>query len=208
MAADPGARRLRLPGSSSLSRRGEEVVSRPIKGTAANAGSRAPARIRAENVMIVDLVRNDLGAVAARGPVSVPEFLSLEAHPGCASGSGEGAAPVGGRLAEILAATFPPGSVTGAPKSSALNIIDQLEPVPRGPYCGADPGRSDADAGTAELPSVSAPSGSTATVTVQDMAARRATIRLGPAPVSPGSDAAGEWRETELGGAPDRGGRS
>ncbi len=183
-----------------LSRRGEEVVSRPIKGTAANAGSML-AKDRAENVMIVDLVRNDLGAVAATGSVSVPEFLSLEAHPGLVHlVSGVRArlrSEVGWR--EILAATFPPGSVTGAPKSSALNIIDQLEPVPRGPYCGAI-GWVDADAGTAELavgirtfwidgdgdwPGHGRPGG--------------ATIRFGTgAGITWGSDAAGEWRETEL----------
>ena len=102
--------------------------------------------------MIVDLVRNDLSIVAEPGSVDVPEFLAAEAHPGLVhlvSG-------VTARLqpdtswAQILRATFPPGSVTGAPKTAALDVIRHLEPTPRGPYCGAF-GWIDADTGDGEL---------------------------------------------------------
>ena len=109
--------------------------------------SRAPAgpqadllaKDHAENVMIVDLVRNDLGRVAVTGSVEVPALCAVEEHPGLvhlvSTVRGQLRPDVG--WAELLAATFPPGSVTGAPKSSALRLIGELEPVPRGPYCGA-----------------------------------------------------------------------
>jgi para-aminobenzoate synthetase component I len=113
------------------------VESRPIKGTAA-PGNDFSAKDRAENVMIVDLVRNDLGRVCEYGSVSVPALCAVERHPGL----DHLASTVRGRLrprvgwAELLAATFPPGSVTGAPKLAALDMIRKLEPVRRGPYCG------------------------------------------------------------------------
>ncbi len=183
-----------------LSRQRDDVVSRPIKGTATSAESML-AKDEAENVMIVDLVRNDLGAIAATGSVSVPEFLNVEEHPGLVHlVSGVRAklrADVG--WPELLAATFPPGSVTGAPKSSALTIIDRLEPTPRGPYCGAI-GWVDADSGMAEL------AVGIRTFWIDDGGDDRgpydggpATIRFGTgAGITWGSDAAGEWRETEL----------
>lgn len=102
--------------------------------------------------MIVDLVRNDLGRVCATGSVTVPDLCAVEKHPGLV----HLVSTVRGRLAdgagwpEILAAAFPPGSVTGAPKSSALRIIRELETAPRGPYCGGI-GWVDADRGTASL---------------------------------------------------------
>jgi para-aminobenzoate synthetase component 1 len=142
----PYAATLSLPGlriaSASpelyLSRRGAVVESRPIKGTGRTEADLLP-KDRAENVMIVDLVRNDLGRVADVGSVSVPRLCAVERHPGLV----HLVSTVRARLApsagwpELLAATFPPGSVTGAPKSSALTLLDRLEPVPRGPYCGA-----------------------------------------------------------------------
>jgi para-aminobenzoate synthetase component 1 len=118
-----------------LQRDGRTIWSSPIKGTAATAGALLD-KDRAENVMIVDLVRNDLGRVCEWGSVTVPALCALEAHPGLV----HLVSTVEGRLrpdvgwAEILAATFPPGSVTGAPKLAALEVIDALEPVPRGPY--------------------------------------------------------------------------
>ncbi|MDQ1625890.1 MAG: para-aminobenzoate synthetase component, partial [Actinomycetota bacterium] len=121
-----------------LRRAGATVESGPIKGTARTAAALLP-KDRAENVMIVDLVRNDLGVVAQVGSVEVPVLLGVEEHPGLVhlvSTVRASLRPdVGWR--ELFAATFPPGSVTGAPKSSALRIIADLEPVPRGPYCGA-----------------------------------------------------------------------
>ncbi len=134
-----------------LARAGNHVQSRPIKGTGITAGD-LQAKDEAENVMIVDLVRNDLGRVCATGTVTVPGLLDVEEHPGLV----HLVSTVAGELRpnttwpQILAATFPPGSVTGAPKIAALDIIHGQEAGPRGPYCGAF-GWVDADAGTAEL---------------------------------------------------------
>ena len=121
-----------------LRRRGDVVESGPIKGTARTIGA-MQAKDHAENVMIVDLVRNDLGAVAEVGSVEVPALCAVEQHPGLV----HLVSTVRARLApglgwvDLLAAAFPPGSVTGAPKSSALRLIAALEPAARGPYCGA-----------------------------------------------------------------------
>jgi para-aminobenzoate synthetase component 1 len=157
----PYAGTIRLPGHGVeiataspelyLRRSGTMVESGPIKGTGRTAGDLLP-KDHAENVMIVDLVRNDLGRVCAAGSVTVPELCAVEKHPGLfhlvSTVRGELAGKAG--WAELLAATFPPGSVTGAPKSSALRIIDELETAPRGPYCGGI-GWVDADRGTGEL---------------------------------------------------------
>jgi para-aminobenzoate synthetase component 1 len=133
-----------------LARRDAWLETRPIKGTRPRgrtpeadetlaAELRASAKDRAENVMIVDLARNDLGRVARFGTVRVDELCRLERHPGVhhlvSVVSAELPPAVG--PAEIVRATFPPGSVTGAPKIRALEIIEELEPVRRGPYCGA-----------------------------------------------------------------------
>ncbi len=134
-----------------LSRSGALVTSEPIKGTAP-AAELLTAKDRAENVMICDLVRNDLGRVCSMGTVEVPDLLRLEAHPGLV----HLVTTVSGRLrpdvgwTALLAAVFPPGSVTGAPKLAALEVIDALEPQGRGPYCGAL-GWVDADSQTADL---------------------------------------------------------
>jgi para-aminobenzoate synthetase component 1 len=133
-----------------LSRRGDRIETRPIKGTRPRAiepaddrrqalALRSSAKDRAENVMIVDLVRNDLGRVAAYGTVEVTELCALESHPGVHHlvSSVEARLRPGVSVEEIVRATFPPGSVTGAPKIRALEIIEELEPVRRGPYCGA-----------------------------------------------------------------------
>jgi para-aminobenzoate synthetase component 1 len=121
-----------------LSRRGRIVWSSPIKGTAATADG-FTAKDRAENVMIVDLVRNDLGRVCEWGSVTVPSLLSVEAHPGLHHlvSTVEGRLRAGVGWADAIAATFPPGSVTGAPKLAALDQIARLEPRSRGVYCGA-----------------------------------------------------------------------
>jgi para-aminobenzoate synthetase component 1 len=134
-----------------LRRGGSTVESGPIKGTGRTAADLLE-KDHAENVMIVDLVRNDLGRVCASGSVTVPALCAVEAHPGLvhlvSTVRGELAAGAGWR--ELLDATFPPGSVTGAPKSSALRILAGLETAPRGPYCGGI-GWVDADRGTGEL---------------------------------------------------------
>jgi anthranilate/para-aminobenzoate synthase component I len=118
------------------------VETRPIKGTA-GAGARAQLlaseKDRAEHVMIVDLERNDLGRVCEIGSVvveGVARVLDLPTvHHLVSTVRGRLRADVG--LAALLAATFPGGSITGAPKRRAMQIIDALEPVARGPYTGA-----------------------------------------------------------------------
>jgi para-aminobenzoate synthetase component 1 len=119
---------------------GDEIETRPIKGTAATASElETSAKNRAENVMIVDLARNDLGRVCLPGSITVPALCDVEAHPGLH----HLVSTVRGRLqprvgfGALLAATFPPASVTGAPKPRVLQAIDDLEPVRRGVYCGA-----------------------------------------------------------------------
>jgi para-aminobenzoate synthetase component I len=89
--------------------------------------------------MITDLVRNDLGRVSAVGAVTVPELLAVHAAPGVWHLESTVAAELAPGVddAELLRATFPPGSVTGAPKLRALELITELEPEPRGAYCGA-----------------------------------------------------------------------
>ncbi|MFN8152106.1 MAG: chorismate-binding protein [Solirubrobacterales bacterium] len=119
------------------------VASEPIKGTAPAdtdpAALRASAKDRAENVMIVDLMRNDLGRVAEFGSVTVDELC--EVRP--AAGVWHLVSRVSARLregataADLLRATFPPGSVTGAPKIQALKLIAELEGTAREVYCGA-----------------------------------------------------------------------
>ncbi|WP_240777495.1 chorismate-binding protein [Nonomuraea basaltis] len=176
-----------------LSRDGDVVESRPIKGTGVTAGDLLD-KDYAENVMIVDLVRNDLGRVAAVGSVEVPSLCAVEAHPGLV----HLVSTVRARLApgmgwpELFAATFPPGSVTGAPKSSALRIINELEPAPRGPYCGAV-GWVDADRKRAAL----AVGIRTFWISAADHG--KDEIRFGTgAGITWGSDPAREWLETEL----------
>ncbi|MEU6804253.1 chorismate-binding protein [Streptomyces neyagawaensis] len=169
---------------------GRSVESGPIKGTGRTEADLLE-KDYAENVMIVDLVRNDIGRVCATGSVTVPDLCVVEKHPGLvhlvSTVRGELDADAG--WPELLAAAFPPGSVTGAPKSSALRIIDALETAPRGPYCGGI-GWVDADRGTAELAVgirtfwIDRPSGE---------------LRFGTgAGITWGSDPEAEWRETEL----------
>jgi para-aminobenzoate synthetase/4-amino-4-deoxychorismate lyase len=133
-----------------LRRTGATVVSRPIKGTARRpreprqaARQRGDlersAKNRAENVMIVDLVRNDLSRVCVPGSVTVTSLLGAEPHPGVWHLVSEvrGTLREGAGDGDLIRAAFPPGSVTGAPKVRALEIIDELEAVPREVYTGA-----------------------------------------------------------------------
>ncbi|MEV4443692.1 chorismate-binding protein, partial [Streptomyces sp. NPDC049577] len=134
-----------------LRRTGRVIESGPIKGTGRTAEDLLE-KDHAENVMIVDLVRNDLGRVCATGSVTVPALCAVEPHPGLVHlvSTVRGEIAEGAGWADLFAATFPPGSVTGAPKASALRIIDSLETAPRGPYCGGI-GWVDADRRTGEL---------------------------------------------------------
>ena len=176
-----------------LSRRGGRIVTRPIKGTATTAEEMLP-KDYAENVMIVDLMRNDISGVCEPGTVSVDELCALETHPGLvhlvSTVSGHLRDGVG--WADIFAGAYPPGSVSGAPKSSALTAIRDLETVPRGPYCGAV-GWVDADAREADLAV-----GIRTFWAERDEAGRR-WLRFGTgAGITWQSEAEGEWAETEL----------
>src|SRR5699024_10175922 len=93
----------------------------------------------AENVMITDLVRNDLGRVCEVGSVRVPNLLAVRPAPGVwhLDSTVQGTLRPGVDEAELLRASFPPGSVTGAPKPRALDLIAELEAAPRGVYTGA-----------------------------------------------------------------------
>ncbi|GAA0932464.1 chorismate-binding protein [Nonomuraea longicatena] len=171
-----------------LSRDGAVIESKPIKGTGATEADLLD-KDYAENIMIVDLVRNDLGRVAAVGSVQVPELCVTEEYPGSVHlySTVRAALEPGAGWPELIAATFPPGSVTGAPKSSALRIINSLEPEPRGPYCGAV-GWVDADRSTAAL-----------AVGIRTFWISAGEIRFGTgAGITWGSDPRREWLETEL----------
>lgn len=171
-----------------LRRNGRRVASAPIKGTGRVAADLTGKDV-AENVMIVDLVRNDLSQVCEPGSVAVDGLLEVEKHPGLV----HLVSTVTGRLVdgvgwpELLRASFPPGSVTGAPKSTALATIAELETVPRGPYCGAI-GWVDADRGTGEL-----------AVGIRTFWAAGGRLHFGTgAGITWGSDPDDEWQETEL----------
>lgn len=171
-----------------LRRDGDLVWSSPIKGTAPTPDTFA-AKDFGENIMITDLVRNDLGRLAVPGSVRVTELLATQLHPGLAHLVSTVQADLrpGTGWGEILAATFPPGSVSGAPKIRALQVISELEPVPRGIYCGAF-GFVDADRRTAQL-----------AVGIRTFAGVGDTVYFGTgAGITWGSDPEGEWAETEL----------
>jgi para-aminobenzoate synthetase component 1 len=99
---------------------------------------RASAKDVAENIMIVDLVRNDLSRVATTGSVTVPELLTVRAAPGVWHLVSTVAAqvPVDVPAAALMDAAFPPASVTGTPKARARQLLTQWEPRRRGVYCG------------------------------------------------------------------------
>ncbi|HET7559289.1 MAG TPA: aminodeoxychorismate synthase component I [Limnochordia bacterium] len=131
-------------------RRGERLTARPMKGTCGRgrtleedlAQARAlqhSAKNRAENVMIVDLLRNDVGRIAQIGSVRVPELCAIERYPTLLQMTSTIRARLrpGVELPEIFAALFPCGSITGAPKVNTMRWIARLERAPRGVYCGA-----------------------------------------------------------------------
>lgn len=171
-----------------LARDGSRVWSSPIKGTAAGPGDFLD-KDRAENVMIVDLVRNDLGRVCEWGSVTVPTLLGVEAHPGLFHlvSTVAGTLRPGNGWAEAIEATFPPGSVTGAPKLAALESIRRCEPEGRGIYCGAI-GWVDADRKVGEL-----------NVAIRTFWITDGELNFGTGgAITWDSDPAGEWAETEL----------
>ncbi len=169
----------------------------PIKGTRPRGRTRAEdralaaeliasAKDRAENTMIVDVLRNDLGRVCRAGSIRVPRLWRLERTPSVQ----HLVSTVTGRLApgrdafDLLAATFPGGSITGAPRIRAMELIETLEPVRRGPYCGA---ALWLDAGGAM--------GSSILIRTFVADGRRLTLHVGGG-ITWRSDPAAEWEET------------
>jgi aminodeoxychorismate synthase component I len=174
------------------------VESRPIKGTRPRGGDAAAdrreraalaasAKDRAENLMIVDLVRNDLGRVCEIGSVHVPELFAVESY----ASVFQLVSTVRGRLArgrsalDVVRAAFPPGSMTGAPKLAAMELLARLEPLRRGLYAGA--------IGYLDLRG-----GADLAVTIRSaiLAQGRAFVHTGGGIVAD-SAAAAEWREAE-----------
>lgn len=132
-----------------LKRTGNQLEARPIKGTLARGATQEEDEIqkrkleqsekdRAENLMIVDLMRNDLGRIASFGSVKVTELFALEPHGAVWQMVSTITAELKNNFSssDVLRATFPPGSMTGAPKIRAMQIIEELEPVRRGVYSG------------------------------------------------------------------------
>jgi para-aminobenzoate synthetase component 1 len=169
----------------------------PIKGTRPRGRTRAEdralaaellasAKDRAENTMIVDVLRNDLGRVCRPGSVRVPRLWRLERTPSVL----HLVSSVTGRLApgrdafDLLAATFPGGSITGAPKIRAMELIESLEPVRRGPYCGA-----------ALWVDAAGAMGSSILIRTFVADGRRLTLHVGGG-ITWRSDPAAEWEET------------
>ena len=168
-----------------LSRNESIVKTSPIKGTQPANAQKFGTKDQAENVMIVDLMRNDFGRICKSGTVEVPRLLSSEEHPGLQHLVSD----VQGELlddiswSQIITALSPPGSVSGAPKSSALQVISENE-IARGPYCGA--------LGWIE--------GNQAVLSVAIRTFwKDAGINFGTgAGITWGSDATAEWEETQL----------
>lgn len=167
------------------------VTARPMKGTAPRDADpilfAADPKQRAENLMIVDLLRNDLSRVASTGSVEVPALFAVETYPTLLQMTStvtatleDGLGPV-----DLLAAIFPCGSITGAPKIRAMEIIAGLESAPRGPYCGAI-GRLAPDGDAAFNVAIR--------TLVLKAGERMARLGLGSAIVAD-SDSGDEWRE-------------
>ncbi|HSW43620.1 MAG TPA: anthranilate synthase component I family protein [Patescibacteria group bacterium] len=169
----------------------------PVKGTRPRGRTRATDRAlaaellasgkdRAENTMIVDVLRNDLGRVCRPGSVRVPRLWRLERTPSVQ----HLVSTVTGRLApgrdafDLLGATFPGGSITGAPKIRAMELIESLEPVRRGPYCG-----------TALWVDASGALGSSILIRTFVADGRRLTLHVGGG-ITWRSDPTAEWEET------------
>lgn len=198
--ADTGVRRAIVSASPepfvSLDAAGR-VRSDPIKGTRPRGRTRAEdrrlaaellasAKDRAENTMIVDVLRNDLGRVCEPGSVRVPRLWRLERTPSVQ----HLVSTITGRVApgrdafDLLSATFPGGSVTGAPKIRAMELIEALEPVRRGPYCGA-----------ALWVDAAGAMGSSILIRTFVADGHRLTLHVGGG-ITWRSDAAAEWEET------------
>lgn len=180
---------------------GEQILTRPMKGTAPRAvepaqdvaraeAMRASPKERAENVMIVDLLRNDLSRIALPHSVLVPRLFHAEALPTVWQMTSDVVARTrpGVRLADVFSALFPCGSITGAPKRQAMRWIHRLEPGPRGVYCGAvGVVRPGADAGRVHA---------TFNVPIRTVVARGRELRCGiGSGITASSGAEAEWQE-------------
>ena len=121
-----------------LTRDGDQIKTSPIKGTKRSVSEKFGNKDRAENIMIVDLMRNDLGQICIPGSIAVPDLLRDEDHPGLSHLVSDvtGQLRSGITWAEIFIALLPAGSISGAPKSAAKRIISELEPTARSTYCG------------------------------------------------------------------------
>lgn len=180
---------------------GTALACRPMKGTAPRGATPETDRVlattlatdekqRAENLMIVDLMRNDLSRVAAPGSVAVPALFTVETYPTIhqMTSSIVASLALGRDAIDVIEALFPCGSVTGAPKTRAMQVIAEVEQAPRGAYCGAI-GRLDADG--PEGPAGAAFNVAIRTITVAD---GHATMGLGSGIVAD-SRADDEWAE-------------
>ena len=122
--------------------KGNKILTKPMKGTAPRGEGMKEflyndIKNRAENIMIVDLLRNDLGRIAKTGSVKVEKLFEIEEHPTVYQMTSEVSAEVDCSLYDIFKAIYPCGSITGAPKVSTMRIIDVVEPFSREVYCGA-----------------------------------------------------------------------
>ena len=192
--AGPGGSVVSFSPELFLARHGRAVRSTPIKGTLPRRGPaddgnavllRRSAKDVAENVMITDLVRNDLGRVCEVGSVTVPSLLRVRPAPGVwhLDSTVTGVLRPTVSDAELLDATFPPGSVTGAPKIRALDLIAELEPCGRGVYTGA-------------IGLVSPAAGLELNVAIRTFEIRAGAISLGVGGgITADSDPEAEWQE-------------
>ena len=176
--------------------RNDGLLTRPMKGTAPRgptpeddaaqaAALRSSPKERAENVMIVDLLRNDLSRIARPFSVRVPRLFHTEALPAVwqMTSDVEAQTRAGCSLADVFAALFPCGSVTGAPKVRAMRAIRELEPVPRGVYCGAIGVLQPGGAATFNVP-----------IRTVSLRGNVASCGIGSG-ITSGSIAEGEWQE-------------
>jgi para-aminobenzoate synthetase/4-amino-4-deoxychorismate lyase len=167
------------------------LTARPMKGTAPRDADpdlfAADPKQRAENLMIVDLLRNDLSRVARTGSVAVPSLFAVETYPTLLQMTSTVTAALEDSLGpvDVLEAIFPCGSITGAPKIRAMEIIAGFESAPRGPYCGAI---------GALAPDGDAAFNVAIRTLVLKAGERMARLGLGSAIVAD-SDAGDEWRE-------------
>ena len=178
-----------------------QILARPMKGTAARgttpqadaaqaAWLRSSPKERAENVMIVDLLRNDLSRIAEPFSVRVPRLFQAEALPSVwqMTSDVQARTRAGTTLADVFAALFPCGSITGAPKVRAMQMIRALEPAPRGVYCGA--------VGVVRPGAFGKGIKATFNVPIRTVTIRTGALRCGiGSGITSGAMADGEWRE-------------